>query len=460
MEKRMRSGSCINLRTWIEQYMNTIPNIATNTRQRYRYTLLEFLAYLEKTLKKRESIPEAITQEKIAGWLKEMRAHCSLYTVLPRVGTANGFLSFLEKNGCLEENPLALLKKQYPRRGLKGIVLALVGSSPQKSLQALKAAPRFTSPLGPSMQKFIALGRSQGNIYHSEEQILCRLDRFLRSYSEPPSQLSDSILRQWLALFSRTQDEHRYKSFMVIRRFCLYLRRFDSEAYVPNPSLSPSPPSPFLPHIYSQAEIVAILKAVRQLKPSVYSPLRPQMFSLLILLLYTTGMRLGEALRLRLSDIDRKNQEVHIRETKFFKSRLLPLSSSMMRELEEYMYLRQRSGSPTNPEALLFQNFRHVEPYSRSAIEDPFRHILRQLDLKPSRGHKGPRIHDLRHSFAVHRLEEWYHQGEDVQSRLELLSTYLGHVGISSTQRYLTMTTELLQQASQRFHHYFFLNPF
>lgn len=130
MEKRMRSGSCINLRTWIEQYMNTIPNIATNTRQRYRYTLLEFLAYLEKTLKKRESIPEAITQEKIAGWLKEMRAHCSLYTVLPRVGTANGFLSFLEKNGCLEENPLALLKKQYPRRGLKGIVLALVGSSP------------------------------------------------------------------------------------------------------------------------------------------------------------------------------------------------------------------------------------------------------------------------------------------------------------------------------------------
>ena len=81
--------------------------------------------------------------------------------------------------------------------------------------------------------------------------------------------------------------------------------------------------------------------------------------------------------------------------------------------------------------------------------------MLRYLGLKPARGYRGPRLHDLRHTFAVHRLEEWYRGGEDVTSKLGVLSTYLGHVSIASTQRYLTMTTEILDQASQRFRGYF-----
>lgn len=314
---------------------------------------------------------------------------------------------------------------------------------------------QFTSPLGHYMQKFISLGQSQGKIYQQEERILCRFDRFLRSYLDPPRQLSDSIIRQWLALFSKSKPEYLYKNFTVIRRFCLHLRRFDPNVYVPDSSLSPPSPPQTIPYIYSRTEILSLLKSARQLKASVRSPLRPRIFYLLLLLLYTTGMRISEALKLRFGDIDRKNRVLYIRETKFQKSRLLPLSPSMMKELEDYLRVRQRTEAPIRLECPLFQNPCRQGPYSMSIIDVTFRHMLRTLGLKPNRGYIGPCIHSLRHTFAVHRLEDWYRRGEDVQSKLRLLSTYLGHVDIASTQRYLTMTSELLQQASKRFNQYF-----
>lgn len=457
----MRTKMSIDLKTellpWIERFMSRISYSKEETRQSYRHTLLVFVAYLEKTSWKK-SLPITIKQDIITHWLKKITVRYSLSTVVRWAGTVHTFLSFLEKSRVLRENPLALLQKKYPKKGLKGTVLALVGPSPLKSLHALKPTLRFTSPLGPYMQRFINLHQSQGEIYESEERILCRFDRFLRSYLHPPTQLSDPILRGWLGLFSRCRPAYRYKNFAVIKQFCLYLRRFNPVAYVPDSSLVPYPP-PFLPHIYSKEQLLLLLKAARQLKPSTYSPIRPQMFYLLILLLYTTGMRLGEALRLRLSDIDWKDQTLYIRETKFFKSRLVPLSGSMMKQLEHYVQLCRRSEVPTNRQSPLFQNLHRKRTYSNKTIEGWFRCILHRLGLKPTRGYNGPRIHDIRHTFAIHRLEDWYRRGVDVQSKLGLLSTYLGHVGIASTQRYLTMTTELLEQASQRFNQYFISTP-
>ena len=238
-----------------------------------------------------------------------------------------------------------------------------------------------------------------------------------------------------MAFFRDLGPQHRYKNFIVVRRFCLYFRRFDPKAYVPDSFLSPSPPSPSLPHIYSRSEIAALLKEVKRLKPSTYSPRRGEMFYLLIVLLYTTGMRVSEVLSLRSGDIDWKRKALSIRKTKFFKSRLVPLSSSTMRQLEEYLQLRQGSGLPTHSESLIFQNLHRKGPYSKPAIQGPFREMLRHLGLKPTRGYSGPRLHDLRHSFAVHSLDEWYRRGKDVQSKLGLLSTYLGHLNIASTQR-------------------------
>ena len=455
MKNKMKNNLEPELLSFVEQFVMGAFRLRQETRHCYRQTLFTFLTYLKTISQPKSCLLATIDQRTIVRYLKELRIAHSLKTVLPRARIITRFLSFLRKSGYLRENPLAQLKKEYPRKGLKGIVVALTGPSSQKDLQSLKAPLRFASPLGPSMQKFITLHRSQGSVYRAEECILSRFDRFLRSYSNPPRQLSDSILRKWLDLFSISRPEHRYKNFVVIRRFCLYLRRFDPKVYVPDSFFSPSPPSPFLPYIYSRGEIAALLKEAKRLKSSIYSPRRGEMFYFLIALLYTTGMRLSEVLNLKLGDIDWKGKALLIRETKFFKSRLVPLSSSTMRQMEKYLQLRQGSGLPTHPESLIFQNLHRKGPYSKSAIEGPFREMLRCLGLRPPRGRRGPRLHDLRHSFAVHRLEEWYRRGEDIQSKLGLLSTYLGHANIASTQRYLTMTTEVLEHASKRFNQYF-----
>ena len=451
--KKISPGN--QLISWVEQFVVSISSLKRKTSWIYRHTMLEFILYVEKTSGKENFLPAAVKQKTISGWLKEVKADHSLDTLLKGARILTRFFSFLEKRGILKKNPLDRLRKEYPKEGLKGIVLALVGSSSQRSLQALKVSPRFASPLGHHMQKFIALGRAIGKIYREEEYVLWRFDRFLRSYSHPPGRLSDSILKRWVSLFSKYSPKYRYDNFQIVRRFCIYLRRFDPTAYVPTPSLSPHLSSQFLPYIYSRAEIVTLLKSTRELKPTTKSPLRPHMFYVVILLLYTTGMRIGEVLKLRFSDINRRDKTLYICKTKFFKTRAIPLSSSMMQELEDYLELHKRAGMSNSPDSYLFHNPFRERPYAITTIQQPFRDMLRRLELKPPRGRSGPRLHDLRATFAVHRLERWYQQVIDVQSGLGVLSTYLGHTNISGTQQYLPMTTELLQQASQRFKKYF-----
>ena len=448
----------IEVQDLVEQFISKNTNHKELTQQGERRAILKSLSYLEESSWK-GGLPTNITPASLIRWLKKMKkCHVALNTIMPRMCKVSNFFQFLKDDGYLEENPLDMLKRRYPRKGLKAVILALMEPSPQKSLKDLKALPRFTGPLGKPIQNFIAFSRSQGKAYLTEEKILCHLDRFLTSYSDPPEQLSDSILRHWINSFSHRNEAHRHKNFNVVRQFCFYLRRFDPEAYVPNMSLVPPSPQSFIPYIYSKKEIATLLERLRESKPSSQFSLRPQMLYILVLLLYTTGMRISEALKLCLKDIDWKEEKLYIRETKFLKSRTVPLSRSMTKELKHYVQLREQARLPTSSESFLFQNLHRPKAYSNSAISNLFRQTLRDLGLKPKKGYSGPRIHDLRHSFATHRLEEWYRQGVDVQSRLGLLSTYLGHTRISGTQRYITMTTELLQQASRRFNQQF-TNP-
>jgi len=450
MWSKIRTELKTDALSWVENFTNGIAHLEQKTRQSYRKTVLSFASFLTN-VSPEKPLQETITQETIVGWLKQLADTYCIDTIFPQARIVARFLSYLESTGVLRQNSLGLLKKQFPKRGLTGVVLALMSPSPKASLEALSSPPRFTSPLGTFMQQFIALGRSQGKTFRVEEETLCLFDRFLTSLRPPPHQLSDAVLRRWLALCADARPGTRCINFAIARRFCLYLRRFDPSAYVPNLSLAPSRPPPFLPYIYSRTEVAALLKAALQLKPSALSPIRPQAFYLLISLLYTTGMRLSESLKLELGDIDRRQQTLHIRKTKFYKSRLIPLSASMMKQLECYLELRKRSGAPNDPGSPLLHNLHRKGPYSKSAVRATFYHLLQRAGIKWPQDRSRPRIHDLRHSMAVHRLENWYRKGVDVQSNLRLLSTYLGHVNLASTQPYLTMTTELLQQASQRF---------
>jgi integrase/recombinase XerD len=166
---------------------------------------------------------------------------------------------------------------------------------------------------------------------------------------------------------------------------------------------------------------------------------------------YCAGLRVSEIARLSLGDVDLQIGTITIRETKFFKSRILPLAASVIAALREYLEARRRAGAPQDPAAGLFWHDQKGTRYATKTAMWLFVDILRRAGLKPARGKTGPRIHDLRHSFVVNRILEWYRAGINPQDKLPFLATYLGHRDIHSTLVYITVTQDLLQQASDRF---------
>ena len=209
--------------------------------------------------------------------------------------------------------------------------------------------------------------------------------------------------------------------------------------------------TPFRPFIFTQAQIAAILAAAKRLPPNHLFPLRPQVCYTMIRLLYALGLRLGEALRLCLQDVDLDRGTLLIRQTKFHKSRLLPFGPRIRDCLRQYLVARRNVLRPPRGEDPLFVALWR-RPMGAATIGAAFHNLLAEVGLRKRKGVRGPRVHDLRHAFAVHRLLRWYREDVDVQSRLMLLATFMGHVEIRSTEVYLTITAELLQEASNRFH--------
>jgi integrase/recombinase XerD len=173
-----------------------------------------------------------------------------------------------------------------------------------------------------------------------------------------------------------------------------------------------------------------------------------------LLLLYGTGLRVREAIALNRTDVDRVNSVITVRQTKFFKTRLVPFGRPVGEILARYAAQPRPASAVPSAETPFF-----TTRAGARLNQDTFTHIFRRLcEQSGLRRHDGaryqPRLHDLRHTFAVHRLTSWYQQGADVQQLLPQLSVYLGHTNLAATQIYLSMTPELLHQASLRFEHY------
>jgi integrase len=211
----------------------------------------------------------------------------------------------------------------------------------------------------------------------------------------------------------------------------------------------------FVPYIYNTRELRALFGACLgyQKKKSIYDP---YMVRTLLLLLYGTGLRLSEAISLTLADVELNNSLITIRKTKFHKTRLVPIGKQLTQILLQYVAWRQREKYSLNPDASFFAD-RKGKTINKNTIEGTFNRIRKRAGVRRTdRGRFQPRIHDLRHTFAVHRLTAWYKEGADVQRLLPVLSVYMGHVCISSTSTYLTMTPTLLEEAGRRFEQYAF----
>ena len=209
----------------------------------------------------------------------------------------------------------------------------------------------------------------------------------------------------------------------------------------------------FQPRIYSREELRRLLDATEILQHD-RLPLRPQAFRTLLLLLYCTGLRPGEARRLRLCDIDLDELVVSVWDSKFFKSRLVPFGTSLSTVLRTYREARLHLPLPSDDRSAFLASARGGA-LSGPTLSRTFARLRERAGIRnPPQARWQPRLHDLRHTFAVRRLLAWYREGTDVQARLPWLATYLGHANLSGTQHYLTMTPELLAEASLRFQRY------
>jgi len=306
--------------------------------------------------------------------------------------------------------------------------------------------PTFRSVLAPAIQQCLTLRRSLGYGDHTLPTLFASFDRHLvaRGWTDP--WLTREVVHTWLASAPALTAQARAQRATALRILGRFVADQYPQTYVPGPT--PRPPSTFRPHIYSPTELRALLAEAARLTP--VGSLRPRTFVTLLGLLYCTGLRVSEALALRLADVDLDDGLLIIREGKFHKSRAVPFPPDVGHALAAYLEARRHYRHRTDPDAPFFVN-EWRRPCSYSVVVATFLGVARRAGVRGAPGQRGPRLHDLRHTFAVHRLLAWYRDGGDVQTRLPLLATYLGHVCLVSTQVYLHITAELLHEAARRF---------
>lgn len=222
---------------------------------------------------------------------------------------------------------------------------------------------------------------------------------------------------------------------------------------IPLPNILPKHPQPFVPYIYSKDDLRRLLKAALSY-PKLKSSIQPHTIKMILILLYSTGLRVHEALSLKLSDINLEQNLITVRDSKFYKSRLIPIGNQLKDILSEHLAQRAKCTLNNDLEINLFIGKNNL-PISISTMRRIFQRIRKEAGLVGNaRSTYLPRLHDLRHTFAVHHLINWYREKKDIQKLLPILSTYMGHSQLAHTTVYLSMTTDLLREASIRFEEY------
>lgn len=361
-----------------------------------------------------------------------------------RTRIVDRFLDHLAQTGMIDRNPVTDLRGACNIKQCKPVWRALASSSPDRAFAALYQPKPFGSVLGEIMSEHVALMRRRGYKYAAQPVWLLRFDRFLQMNPALETEPLGVMLEHWAA--AKTTRNHPAECEKLKRVLAKILRHRD-------PSIPPRRPDPRpqkevarhwrKPHIYSPADVRRMLDIARSY-PSPRAPFRPLSMYTMLLLAYCAGLRRGELARLDLGDVDLQGGTITIRETKFFKTRILPLPDSVMAELRVYLDARRRTGASQDPQSGLFWHDQGSSRYTQEAIAWLLVDILRRAGLKPQQGRTGPRLHDLRHSMVVNRILEWYRSGINPQDRLPFLATYLGHRDINSTLVYITVTHDLL----------------
>jgi integrase len=299
-----------------------------------------------------------------------------------------------------------------------------------------------------AVDQYLTLRRSLGFKLCNTEWVLHRLLDFMEQ--EEATHISVELVSRWLQQPNRAQLSTWAARVGIVRRFATWHQPTDSRTEIPPPDLIPSRIHRKPPYIYTDEEVERIVVAASGL-PS-RTGMRALSFSTLYGLIAVTGMRISEAVGLDREDVDLRQGELTIRHAKFGKSRLVPLHASTRTVLSRYAARRDRIMPRVDTEAFFISE--RGARVTRSNAQGNFAKISQDIGLREPQADylhgQGPRIHDLRHRFAVKTLIDWYRAGVDVERQLPKLATYLGHTHINDTYWYIEAVPELLQLATER----------
>lgn len=296
----------------------------------------------------------------------------------------------------------------------------------------------------PAVEEYLAVRRGLGFALQTPAWMLRDFARHADTIGHQ-GPLTTELAVGW-ALATRSSDRAQaVRRLGAVRQFARYRALLDPATEVPPPGLLGRLPRRPPPHIYSDAELAALLEQASQLLPR--RGLRPQTYVAFFSLLACTGLRLSEACQLAVEDVDLNAGVLTIREGKFRKARLVPLHPSTTEALARYA--AERDACCEGPGR--FFRTEHAPALHKDTVEKTFGRLRRRLGWTAEGRARQPRIHDLRHRFAVRRLLGWYEEGADLERKLLALSLYLGHAHVSDTYWYLTGVPELMAIAANRF---------
>jgi integrase/recombinase XerD len=291
-------------------------------------------------------------------------------------------------------------------------------------------------------EDYLRMRRALGYKLEIQGLLLNRFVSYLEDINAETVTIENAVA--WATLPAAADPSYWAGRLSVVRQFARHLQTLDPACEVPPARLLPYRSRRAIPYLYEAEEISALMDAAGQLEP----PLLAANYRTLIGLMSVTGLRLGEAIRLDRVDVDDRHQLLRILDSKFGKSREVVLHESTINALKDYGRLRDERFPQARCEAFLVST--RGTRLRKPCIHHMFARLVRIAGLSPRSPGCRPRLHDFRHGFAVRTLLEWHRDGVDVQARLPLLSTYLGHVNPASTFWYLTAAPELLAFVADR----------
>jgi integrase len=294
-----------------------------------------------------------------------------------------------------------------------------------------------------AVEGYLSLRRALGFELHDVGSALARFLAFCEV--EGAAVVTADLARRWAVSAGASPARAAWR-LRIVRDFAIHHQASDPRTEIPSKDLFPSRCRRKTPYIYSDEEVAQLLRVARELPPG--KGLRHRTYATLFGLLAATGLRVGEALALDDADVDRQAGMLVVRQSKFRKSRLVPVHASTLDRLRQYQGERDRIYPRPKSSALFVSEGGRRLPYG--TVQGVFRRLREQLRLQESSTSRRPRIHDLRHRFAVNTLIRWYREGTDVERCLPRLSTYLGHGCCEHTYWYLTAVPELLRLATER----------